>query len=64
MKLLEMGGDATMDALTQPAQASKQEYKKPKSGTGKKKATDAPSWAKGNKPYVGENGNDFAKKTL
>jgi len=40
------------------------EYKKPKSGSGKEKASDIPSWAKGNKPYKGENGKDFAKRLM
>ena len=43
---------------------SNTEFKKPISGSGKEKATDVPSWAKGNKPYVGESGNDFAKRLL
>ena len=30
--------------------------------SGKEKANDVPSWAKGNRPYDGENGNDFAKR--
>jgi len=38
------------------------EFKKPISGSGKEKATDVPSWSKGNKPYTNENGNDFAKR--
>ena len=38
------------------------ETKKPISGSGKEKADDVPSWAKGNKPYVDENGKDFAKR--
>ncbi|EOS45601.1 hypothetical protein C809_02919 [Lachnospiraceae bacterium MD335] len=36
--------------------------KKAKSGTGKEKATDVPSWAHGKAPYVDENGKDFAKR--
>ena len=42
--------------------SSQQEYKKPKSGSGKEKATDVPSWAKGNRPYKNESGKDFAKR--
>ena len=40
----------------------KKEYKTPKPGSGKEKATDVPSWAKGNRPYKGENGKEFAKR--
>ncbi|MFT3765897.1 MAG: DUF4150 domain-containing protein [Minicystis sp.] len=37
--------------------------KKPKSGlSGKEAASDVPSWAKGNRPYVGEDGKTFAKR--
>lgn len=38
------------------------EYKRPKSGSGKERATDVPSWAKGNRPYKHENGTQFAKR--
>jgi hypothetical protein len=31
-------------------------------GSGKAKATDVPSWAKGYKPYTTENGKQFAKR--
>lgn len=37
-------------------------YKKPKSGSGKEKATDVPSWAKGKRPKKNENGRAFAKR--
>ena len=38
-------------------------YKKSKSHlSGKEKANDIPSWAKGNRPYKGESGKDFAKR--
>lgn len=37
-------------------------FKRPKSGSGKEKSTDVPSWAKGNRPYQNENGNQFAKR--
>lgn len=30
----------------------------------KEAAKDVPSWAKGNKPYTNENGNDFATRLL
>ena len=36
--------------------------KRAKSGTGKEKAKNVPSWATGNEPYVDENGKDFAKR--
>ena len=36
----------------------------PKSGTAKERSTDAPSWVKGERPNVGENGNDFAKRLM
>lgn len=36
--------------------------KKTVSGSDKEKATDVPSWAKGNAPYEDENGTDFAKR--
>jgi hypothetical protein len=39
-------------------------FKKPTSGTGKEKANDIPSWAEGQRPYVGENGDTFAKRLL
>lgn len=39
-------------------------FKKPKSGSGKEKASNAPSWAHGNKPYKGESGKDFAKRLM
>ena len=45
-----------------PKNEPKQEYKKPKSGSGKEKANDIPSWAKGKRPYKGESGKDFAKR--
>ena len=41
---------------------SKTEYKNPVSG--KTAANDAPSWAKGNRPYKGESGKDFAKRLM
>lgn len=39
-------------------------FKSPKSGSGKKKANNVPSWAKGNRPYKNENGKEFAKRLL
>lgn len=40
------------------------EHKKPKSGTGKEKADDVPSWAEGEAPYEGESGKDFSKRLM
>jgi len=40
------------------------QYKAPKSGSGAEKATDVPSWARGERPLVGENGRDFAGRLL
>lgn len=37
-------------------------YKRPVSGSGKEKATDVPTWAKGNRPKKNESGKDFAKR--
>ncbi|GHU57116.1 hypothetical protein AGMMS49975_21930 [Clostridia bacterium] len=47
-----------------PENKDNREYKKSKSGSGKEKSTDAPSWAKnlGERPYKGESGKDFAKR--
>lgn len=39
-------------------------YKEPISGNGKDKATDIPSWAKGKKPYVWENGKTYARRLM
>ena len=40
-------------------------YKRPKSGlSGKEGAKDVPSWAKGERPRIGESGRDFAKRLL
>ncbi len=43
------------------------EFKKPVSGSGKEKATDVPTWVQHHpegKPYVTENGKDFATRML
>ena len=32
--------------------------------TGKEKSSDIPSWAEGEKPYLGESGKDYAKRLL
>jgi hypothetical protein len=40
-------------------------YRKPKSGlSAKEAAEDIPSWAEGQRPFVGENGKRFAKRVL
>lgn len=38
------------------------QYKIPKSGTGKEKATDISSRFKGERPYINESGKEFAKR--
>jgi RHS repeat-associated protein len=46
----------------QPTQA---QYKVRKPGvSGKEGATDVPDWARGERPFVGENGREFAKRVL
>jgi RHS repeat-associated protein len=48
-----------------PQSGSQPEYKTPVSGaTGKEAARDVPSWAKGNRPRIGESGKDFAKRMM
>lgn len=45
--------------------SAEREKKKPKAGTsGKDGAKDVPSWAKGERPYKGESGKDFADRLL
>jgi hypothetical protein len=39
-------------------------FKKPKSASGKERASDIPSWAEGERPFIWENGNAFAKRLL
>lgn len=40
-------------------------FKKKKTGlSGKESANDVPSWAQGEKPFIGENGKDFARRLL
>ena len=44
---------------------SEPQYKKPKSGqSGKEAASDIPSWAQGERPYVGEDGKAYAKRLM
>ena len=60
----EIAEEGTGEAEKKTGDSNTQERptKKAKSGTGKEKATDVPSWADGNKPYIDENGKDFAKR--
>ena len=47
-----------------PGDPAKQ-FKKPKSGqSGKESSNDVPDFARGNRPYVGESGDQFAKRIL
>jgi len=32
--------------------------------SGREESKDIPSWARGSRPYVGENGRDFAKRLM
>lgn len=44
---------------------SQPQYRKPKSGlSGKEAASDIPSWVRGERPLVGEDGKGFAKRVL
>lgn len=54
------------DGESSDSDSDKRERKKPKSGSGKEKATDAPSWLKkkGETPFVGESGKEFAKRVM
>lgn len=46
------------------AKESDRPTKKPKPGSGKEKADDVPSWARGQRPYQGESGGDFADRLM
>ncbi len=62
---IELGPQAVSRLFNQIVQEIKNNnlYKEPVSGkTGKEAAKDVPSWAKGNRPYKEESGNDFAKR--
>ena len=62
-----VAADAMRDAQQQEARRDPEtgrEYKKPKSGSHKEKADNAPSWAFGERPYVDENGKEFAKRVM
>lgn len=49
--------------VTPPEEGGVPEYKVPRSGqTGKESSDDVPSWARGQRPYKGENGKDFADR--
>jgi hypothetical protein len=51
---------------TEPGGSGDQpQFKKPKAGaTGKAGSTDIPSWAEGQRPYVGESGSQYAERLL
>ena len=40
------------------------DFKVPKHGSGKEKANNPPDWAKGEKPYKGEDEKSFAKRLM
>ena len=40
------------------------EHKKSKSGSGKEKSNDIPTWAEGQVPYIDESGKEFAKRLM
>ena len=46
------------------AEKAEDKYKKPISGSGKEKASNVPTWAKGKRPYKWENGKDFARRLM
>lgn len=53
----------TSQPTSQPEE--KKEQKQPVSGkSGKEAANDVPSWARGERPHVDENGNGFAKRLM
>jgi RHS repeat-associated protein len=53
------------DAKSGGASSKGKEFKRSISGeSAKQAAKDAPSWAKGKRPYKGESGKDFAKRLL
>jgi len=49
---------------SKPSGGNKGGSKAPKKGSGKERASDIPSWAKGQQPQKGENGTKFAKRLL
>lgn len=45
--------------------SSSPQYKQPVSGkSGAEAGSDVPSWARGNRPFIGENGKSFARRLL
>jgi hypothetical protein len=62
--LVWQGFNTMSNSAKRLAMLNKGNNKKSKSGSGKEKATDIPSWAKGNKPLKGENGKDFATRLM
>ena len=40
------------------------DHKKSKSGSGKEKSNDIPTWAEGQVPYIDESGKEFAKRLM
>ena len=48
----------------EPAAAAGGGFKRPRSGSGRERASDVPSWAQGQRPRVGENGKQFAQRLL
>jgi hypothetical protein len=71
-EMIRSGYDALFGSKTDNVILSKgddnsgeREYKTPISGESAKKASkDAPSWAKGKKPFKNESGKDFAERLL
>ncbi|EPG66135.1 RHS repeat-associated core domain protein [Leptospira wolffii serovar Khorat str. Khorat-H2] len=47
-----------------PDTSEPKEYKTPKKGSGKERASDVPGWAKGKRPYKGESGEAYADRLL
>jgi RHS repeat-associated protein len=55
----------SQQATTVAASPNPNDFKKKKSNiSGKEGAKDVPDWVKGEKPYRGENGKDFAKRVM
>ncbi|MFE9327055.1 hypothetical protein ACIHDR_36095 [Nocardia sp. NPDC052278] len=57
MKVYVDSDDTVADGTDRPK-------KVPAGGSGKEKASDAPSWAKGKAPYVGESGKAYARRLM
>jgi hypothetical protein len=57
--------DENIDDGESTGEEAAREFKKPKpGGGGREGATDVPSWARGERPYVGESGKEYAKRVL